>query len=333
MYTILLYSRTLHRCEAASVGYAHAPGGRRRWRWRHGSWLETPAASNLRQGTCVHPRARWRAPPRGTQRRTRHRRRCRAQGASVAAAAAAASLGVKPQAEAPHSAPVAPRGALRRRLRRRTTCTARARTQRQRLVAARARAGPTWESERSSSVARARQGARRKGRARRSMASGEMVGSRSVLRRAWSRPQRGGGARPRARRGARRGRELKGVRASTLKRLGCSQLGSRCPRVRARARGARSSDVATCAFFLRAREPKFSFRQRFVQDPPRPSLTDRPTRSGFSPAPRGSAGDRQRLPSWLQPCCARLFQGPQDICVQATLQSQFRACPNAPSSQ
>ena len=50
---------------------------------------------------------------------------------------------------------------------------------------ARARAGPTWESERSSSVARARQGARRKGRARRSMASGEMVGSRSVLRRAW----------------------------------------------------------------------------------------------------------------------------------------------------
>ena len=70
MYTILLYSRTLHRCEAASVGYAHAPGGRRRWRWRHGSWLETPAASNLR----AHRRARWRAPPRGTQRRTRHRR-------------------------------------------------------------------------------------------------------------------------------------------------------------------------------------------------------------------------------------------------------------------
>ena len=36
---------------------------------------------------------------------------CRAQVASVAAGAAAASLGVKPQAEAPHSAPVAPRGA------------------------------------------------------------------------------------------------------------------------------------------------------------------------------------------------------------------------------
>ena len=74
-------------------------------------------------------------------------------------------MGVKPQAEAPHSAPVAPRGALRRRLRRRTTCTARARTQRHRSVAARARAGPTWESERISSVARALQGARRKGRA------------------------------------------------------------------------------------------------------------------------------------------------------------------------
>ena len=74
-------------------------------------------------------------------------------------------MGVKPQAEAPHSAPVAPRGALRRRLRRRTTCTARARTQRHRSVAARARAGPTWASERISSVARALQGARRKGRA------------------------------------------------------------------------------------------------------------------------------------------------------------------------
>ena len=35
--------------------------------------------------------------------------------------------------------------------------------------------------------------------ARRSMANGEMVGSSSVLRCAWSRPQRGGGARPRAR--------------------------------------------------------------------------------------------------------------------------------------
>ena len=44
----------------------------------------------------------------------------------------------------------------------------------------RARAGPTWESERSSSVARARFKARGERGARRSMASGEMVGSRSV---------------------------------------------------------------------------------------------------------------------------------------------------------
>ena len=67
---------------------------------------------------------------------------CRAQVASVAAGAAAASLGVKPQAEAPHSAPDAPRRALRRRLRRRTTCSARARTQRHRLVAG--SAGTSW---------------------------------------------------------------------------------------------------------------------------------------------------------------------------------------------
>ena len=116
---------------------ATVPASGRRW-------------SRRRHRTCVHRRARWRAPPRGTQRPTR--RRCRAQVASAtaaaAAAAAAASLGVKPQAEAPHSAPVAPRGALRRRLRRRT-CTARARTQRHRSVL-RARAGPTWKSERSS---------------------------------------------------------------------------------------------------------------------------------------------------------------------------------------
>ena len=51
-----------------------------------------------------------------------------------------------------------------------------------------------------------------------------MVGSRSVLRRAWSRPQRGGGARSKERPGKKgstgaRTHELKGVRASTLKRL------------------------------------------------------------------------------------------------------------------
>ena len=87
--------------------------------------------------------------------------RARTQVASAAAAAAAASLGVKPQAEAPHSAPVAPRGALRRRLRRRT-CTARAHS-----APSIHAAGTSWPvlGERSSSVARARQGARRKGRA------------------------------------------------------------------------------------------------------------------------------------------------------------------------
>ena len=52
------------------------------------------------------------------------------------------------------------------------------------------------------------------------MANGEMVGSRAVLRRAWSRPQRGGGARARGgKKGRRNTDKLKGVRASTLKRL------------------------------------------------------------------------------------------------------------------
>ena len=48
------------------VTHTRAPGGeasRRRGRWRR-----------RRHRTCVHRRARWRAPPRGTQRRTRHRR-------------------------------------------------------------------------------------------------------------------------------------------------------------------------------------------------------------------------------------------------------------------
>jgi hypothetical protein len=65
-------------------------------------------------------------------------RRCRAQVASIViAAAASSSLGVKPLDEAPHSALVAPRNALRRRLRRRT-CTARARTPRHRAT------GTSW---------------------------------------------------------------------------------------------------------------------------------------------------------------------------------------------
>ena len=131
-------------------------------------------------------------------------RRCRAQVASVAAAAAAASLGVKRQRT---SRTCRPRHHNRRRmrraarcLRRRTSCTARARTQRHRLVAARARAGPTWESERGSTVARAsRRGARGVRRKGHTQVDGKrIVGSSSVLRRAWSRPQRGGGARVRA---------------------------------------------------------------------------------------------------------------------------------------
>ena len=136
-----------------------------------------PAASNLRAPT--RPMARR---PGGERKdaldtAVASRRRCRAQVASVAAAASAASLGVKPQAEAPHSAPDAPRGALRRRLRRRTTSSARARTQSHRLVAARARAGPTWESERSSSVT-----SRRAAKAARAQVEGKWRGNWEPLR-------------------------------------------------------------------------------------------------------------------------------------------------------
>ncbi len=135
------------------------------------------------------------------------------------AAAAAASVGVKPQAEAPHSAPVAPRNALRRRLRRRT-CTARARTQRHRFVL-RARAGQSLRV-RAQLLRSARASRRAAKGARRSMANVEMVGSSAVRRRAWSRSQRGAEARIAQRQKGStdaRTHELKGVRASTLK--GC----------------------------------------------------------------------------------------------------------------
>jgi hypothetical protein len=137
---------------------------------------------------------------------------------AAAAAAAAASVGVKPQAEAPHSAPVAPRNALRRRLRRRT-CTARARTQRHRFVL-RARAGQSLRV-RAQLLRSARASRRAAKGARRSMANGEMVGSSAVRRRAWSQSQRGAEARiaQRQKGGARTQDGLKGVRASTLK--GC----------------------------------------------------------------------------------------------------------------
>ena len=110
-----------------------------------------------------------RRPRRGTQRRTRHRRMTTVSSTSSfcsrrrrrrllgrQAAGRGTTFGAGCTARRAASAPSPPR---------RTTCTARARTQRHRSVAARARAGPTWESERISSVARALQGARRKGRA------------------------------------------------------------------------------------------------------------------------------------------------------------------------
>jgi len=116
----------------------------------------------------------------------------------AAAAAAAASVGVKPQAEAPHSAPVAPRGALRRRLRRRT-CTARARSAPS-IRAARARAGPSLRV-RAQLLRSARASRRAAKGAGRSMANGEMVGSSAVRRRAWMEPA-AAGRRRRASRGA-----------------------------------------------------------------------------------------------------------------------------------
>jgi hypothetical protein len=147
-------------------------------------------------------------------------RRSRAQVvASIAAAAAASSVGVKPQAEAPHSAPVAPRNALRRRLRRRT-CTARARAPRHRSVL-RGHELARLESPSAAPPQRARVKARGE-------RGGQVDGK---WRDGWeqrrpptrlSRPQRD--AEARASRGAhkkvaRTQDELKGVRASTLK--GC----------------------------------------------------------------------------------------------------------------
>ena len=158
--------------------------------------METTASFNLSIDAGAPP-------PRGTQRRTRHRRRVTTTVSSTSSfcrrrrrrrlllGVLAAGRGTTFGADA--------RGALRRRLRRRTACTARARTQRHRLVAARARAGPTWESERSSSVTRARQGARRTRGARRSMASGEMVGSRSAAPSADARLEPAAAGRRRAR--------------------------------------------------------------------------------------------------------------------------------------
>ena len=167
-----------------------------------GAALETPAASNLRAPT------RPISPPRGTQRpRTRHRRRMTTTVSSTSSFCRRRrrrllSRLLRGRQAAGRGTTFGAGCAARRH-----TCTARARTQRHRLVlaaevAARARAGPTWESERSSSVARARQGARRKGRAQvdgKWREGWEPLRPYSVLLGAWSRPQRAGGARSKER--------------------------------------------------------------------------------------------------------------------------------------
>ena len=196
-------------CNHASCCYRARRGGR--WRRR-------------RHRACVHRRARWRAPPWGTQRRTRHRRittvsstgsfhrRRRRRLRGCQAAGRGTTFGAGCAARRAASAPSPPH-----------------------LHSTRARSAPSiraagtslpdWESERSSSVARARQGARRKGRAGRWQMERWLVSS-AVLRRAWSRPQRD--AEARASRGAqKKGRKMdgriKGGRASTLK--GCCAPG------------------------------------------------------------------------------------------------------------
>ena len=139
------YSRTLHvtsvRGSLCGLRTPHHAGGRRRWRWRR-----------RRHRTCVHRRARWRAPPRGTQRRTRHRRMTTVSSTSSfrrrrrrrgARPPAARLLGRQPSSRRP-------RLHIRRRLRRAARCIGafaaapaqHARTQRHRSVL-RARAGPT----------------------------------------------------------------------------------------------------------------------------------------------------------------------------------------------
>ena len=128
-------------------------------------------------------------------------RRCRAQVVASIAAAAAASVGVKPQAEAPHSPPVAPRGALRRCLRRRT-CTGRARAPRHRSVL---RGHELARLIVRAQLLRSARASRRAAKgAGRSMANGEMVGGSAVLRRAWMEPA-AAGRRTRASRGGKKG--------------------------------------------------------------------------------------------------------------------------------
>ena len=151
-----------------------------------------------RHRTCVHRRARWRAPPWGTQRRTRHRRittvsstsgfhrrrRRRLRGRQTEGRGTTFGAGCAARRAA--SAPSPPH-----------------------LHSTRARSAPSIRAAgtgwpdlgvRAQLLRSARASRRAAKGAGRSMANGEMVSS-AVLRRAWSRPHRGRrGARARTRR-------------------------------------------------------------------------------------------------------------------------------------
>ena len=167
--------------------------------------METTAAFNL---SIDAPNGA--PPPRGTQRRTRHhrrvtttvsstssfRRRRRGRGRLLGsrrrgrqAAGRGSTFGADCAARRAASAP-----SSNHRPRAQYASVGRC-ADRGRWPDSRARGSPSA----SPPVARALHPSRRAAKgARRSMANGEIVVSRSVLRRAWSRPQRGGGA-PRAR--------------------------------------------------------------------------------------------------------------------------------------
>ena len=159
------------------------PSGRR-WRRR-------------RHRTCVHRRARWRAPPWGTQRRTRHcrittvsstssfHRRGRRRLRGRQAAGRGTTFGAGCAAQRAASAPSPPH---LQSTRARSAPSIRA-------------AGTSWPDlgVRAQLLRSARASRRAAKGAGRLMANGEMVGSNAVLRRAWNRPQRGAEARACAR--------------------------------------------------------------------------------------------------------------------------------------
>ena len=167
--------------------------------------------SNLRAPT--RPMARRPTAQRGTQRRTRHRRTSHRRNATVSSTSSfcrrcrrrrllgrQATTDKPHQAEAPQSAPDAARGALP--------------SPPHLLHSTRAHSAPSvgrctgtsWPDlgvrarlHRSARVMASRRGARGVRRKGHTQVDGKrIVGSSSVLRRAWSRPQRGGGARVRA---------------------------------------------------------------------------------------------------------------------------------------